>query len=417
MIKKIILSISLLISIASFAQEGTASPYSYYGIGDVRFKGTVDSRTMAGLSVFPDSIHLNLQNPAQLASLKLMTFGVGGTYTQSTLKTSTQKSNTKRTTFDYLAVGLPVGKAGISFGIAPYSSVGYKIQNVITGENARVSRYNGLGGVNKTFVGVGFYIAKNFSIGADIQYNFGKIQTTSITYLDGIQNGSREVNNSNVSGVTYNTGFSYNTKVAKKLFLFTSGTFSPETTLKLSNSRVIDVVQLQADGSFATVGDPYTAAVVNSTIVIPQKVAFSAGIGLPKKWSLGSEVTFQNSSKVSNRFNDIDNVTYENATRFTLGGFYIPKYNSFTNYWDKVTYRAGFRYENTGLVINNQSITDAALTFGLGLPLGGTFSNVNLGFELGKKGKTTNSLVQESYGSLCVGLVFNDTWFKKRKIN
>lgn len=218
MIKKIILSISLLISIASFAQEGTASPYSYYGIGDVRFKGTVDSRTMAGLSVFPDSIHLNLQNPAQLASLKLMTFGVGGTYTQSTLKTSTQKSNTKRTTFDYLAVGLPVGKAGISFGIAPYSSVGYKIQNVITGENARVSRYNGLGGVNKTFVGVGFYIAKNFSIGADIQYNFGKIQTTSITYLDGIQNGSREVNNSNVSGVTYNTGFSYNTKVAKKLF-------------------------------------------------------------------------------------------------------------------------------------------------------------------------------------------------------
>lgn len=155
--------------------------------------------------------------------------------------------------------------------------------------------------------------------------------------------------------------------------MFTSGTFSPETTLKLSNSRVIDVVQLQADGSFATVGDPYTAAVVNSTIVIPQKVAFSAGIGLPKKWSLGSEVTFQNSSKVSNRFNDIDNVTYENARRFTLGGFYIPKYNSFTNYWDKVTYRAGFRYENTGLVINNQSITDAALTFGLGLPLGGTF--------------------------------------------
>ena len=312
---------------------------------------------------------------------------------------------------------MPLGKVGVSFGIAPYSSVGYKIQNVITGDNARVSRYSGLGGVNKTFVGLGFYVAKNFSIGADIQYNFGKIQTTSITYLDGIQNGSREVNYSNVSGVTFNTGFSYHTKIAKKMYFFTSATYSPETSLKLSNSRVIDVVQLQADGSFATVGDPYTADVVNSTIIIPEKVAVSAGFGLPKKWGLASEITFQNSSNVTNRFNDIDNVTYEDARRFTIGGFYIPKYNSFTNYWDKVTYRAGIRHENTGLVINNQSITDTSLTFGLGLPLGGTFSNVNIGFEAGKKGKTSYGLVQENYGSISIGLVFNDAWFKKRKIN
>jgi hypothetical protein len=48
MIKKIIVSACLLLSLVSFAQEGTASPYSYYGIGDVRFKGTVENRSMAG---------------------------------------------------------------------------------------------------------------------------------------------------------------------------------------------------------------------------------------------------------------------------------------------------------------------------------------------------------------------------------
>jgi hypothetical protein len=47
MIKKIIVSACLLLSLVSFAQEGTASPYSYYGI-DVRFKGTVENRSMAG---------------------------------------------------------------------------------------------------------------------------------------------------------------------------------------------------------------------------------------------------------------------------------------------------------------------------------------------------------------------------------
>ena len=67
MIKKIIVSFGLLISMVTYAQEGASSPYSFYGIGDVTFKGTVETRSMGGVSVFPDSIHVNLQNPAQYA--------------------------------------------------------------------------------------------------------------------------------------------------------------------------------------------------------------------------------------------------------------------------------------------------------------------------------------------------------------
>jgi hypothetical protein len=44
----------------------TSSPYSFYGIGDVRFKGTVENRSMAGVAVEQDSIHMNLENPASL---------------------------------------------------------------------------------------------------------------------------------------------------------------------------------------------------------------------------------------------------------------------------------------------------------------------------------------------------------------
>jgi hypothetical protein len=60
MIKKIIVSFSLLLSLVSFAQEGTSSPYSFYGIGDVRFKGTIENTSMGGMSVIPDSIHMNI---------------------------------------------------------------------------------------------------------------------------------------------------------------------------------------------------------------------------------------------------------------------------------------------------------------------------------------------------------------------
>ena len=58
MIKKILLSGFILLSLHSFAQEGTASPYSYYGIGVVKFQGTVENKSMGGLGILPDSIHI-----------------------------------------------------------------------------------------------------------------------------------------------------------------------------------------------------------------------------------------------------------------------------------------------------------------------------------------------------------------------
>src|SRR5665647_3877762 len=98
MIKKIIISACLFLSLMSFAQEGTSSPYSFYGIGDIRFKGTVENRSMAGLSIMPDSIHINLQNPAGFANLKLTTFSLGGSYNTTKLKTDSQLASTRRTT-------------------------------------------------------------------------------------------------------------------------------------------------------------------------------------------------------------------------------------------------------------------------------------------------------------------------------
>ena len=69
------------------------------------------------------------------------------------------------------------------------------------------------------------------------------------------------------------------------------------------------------------------------------------------------------------------------------------------------------------MIVNNQAINDFGITFGLGLPLGNNFSNVNLGFELGRRGTTNAGLVEEDYFRINVGLSLNDKWFRKRKIN
>ena len=130
MTKKIILSISFLfIGLIGFSQENTASPYSYYGLGDVRFRGTHDARAMGGLNITGDSIVLNLQNPASYSRLMLTNFVIGGNTNFTTLKNTTSSDEAQRTSLDYLAVGFPMGKFGASFGLMPYSAVGYNLRS------------------------------------------------------------------------------------------------------------------------------------------------------------------------------------------------------------------------------------------------------------------------------------------------
>ena len=141
---------------------------------------------------------------------------------------------------------------------------------------------------------------------------------------------------------------------------------------------------------------------------------------MTEHWFIAGEYSFQALNTFENQFVGIDSFTYEDASTFALGGFYIPDYTAFNKYLKRITYRAGVRFSNTGMVINDTSVDDFGITFGVGLPLGangGSFSNLNLGFEYGTRGTTDFMLIEENYFKINVGLSLNDRWFQKRKIN
>jgi len=417
MIKKLIVPAFLFFTLISFAQQGTSSPYSFYGIGDIKFKGTAENRAMGGLTIYSDSIHLNFQNPASYTNLKLTTFSLGGTYLTTDLATNSQNEKARRTAVDYLAVGLPLGKFGVGFGIMPYSSVGYYIQSSIPATSTnpqQIKQFSGTGGLNKVFFGVGYEVSKKLSVGIDYSYNFGKIETYSLRFIEGLQYGSREKNLSDITGSTLTAGVNYNTEINKKLNGFASLTFSTDSKLSSTNSRNIGTIQYSSSGAEILV-QSLEVDVDNTNITLPSKFSFGFGFGQTKKWMLGTEITFQKSSNMGNRFNDINNVNFENSLRYSLGGFYIPNYNSFSKYYEKIIYRAGLRYENTGLIINKTAIKEYAATAGLGLPLIGVFSNINIGMEYGQRGTTSANLVQENYTNITIGLSLNDKWFQKRR--
>ena len=423
MIKKIIVSICLLFSLAIFAQESTSSPYSFYGIGDIKFKGSVENRSMGSISVLPDSIHINIQNPAQLACLKLTGLALGGTYANTKSKTETQEAKARRTSLDYMVVGIPVGKVGIGFGLIPYSSVGYKIGRTayVTNNNndtirSIISRYNGIGGVNKVFLGFGYRLTKNINIGGDLQYNFGTIETKSLQYQTDLQYGSRENNVSDLRGVNFDLGITYQTKVNSKYSFFSSLAYTPEAVLTSGNTRNIEIVQLLSTSAVSVI-ERQNISVEDTKIKLPSKLSFGSGFGQVKKWLVGGEITFTQNSVMSNRFTDINGATFENSVRYSLGGFFIPNYNSYSSYYKRMVYRGGLRYENTGLVIQDKPITDFAANIGLGMPLSGTFTNINIGLEIGKRGTKYYNLVEENYINLSVGLSLSDKWFVKRKFD
>jgi hypothetical protein len=408
MIKKIIISACFLLSLVSFAQEGTSSPYSFYGIGDIRFKGAAENRSMAGLSIMPDSIHINLQNPAGYSDLKLTSFALGGTYNTTNQKTNSKLGSARRTTLDYLAVGLPLGKLGMGFGLIPYSSVGYKIKTVNEGGISKI--LEGSGGMNKVFLGFGYKLGANLSIGADAQYNFGTIKTTSFELDSDITNGTSELNTAILSGINFNLGVMYQTKINEKMSLFSSLSYTPESTLASKNTREIS-------NSFDS---PYIQDDARS-LKLPSKLSFGAGVGEIRKWLIGAEISLQSTGNLVNFYTEVNNpaynVVYGKSSKYSIGGYFIPNYKSYTSYAKRITYRGGLKYEKTGLVINSESINDIGLTLGMGMPLSGTFSNINFGFELGKKGTTAANLVQENYANINIGFSLNEKWFEKRKFN
>ena len=372
---------------------------------------------MGELNVYADSIHLNLVNPASLSKLALTNYTVGATQNFTTLSTTSSEGETQRTTFDYIAVGLPIAKKlGVSFGISPFTNVGYDFIQIQTSNNINVITNNtGEGNINKVFLSTGYEVYKNLSVGLSFQYYFGRLthNITEIREVDTILLQANEENIASINGINAQIGLYHFVKVNNKLTLHSSITFSPKAELDNEFSKKISISQNES------------LQLNNETRKIDLPAMFNAGfaIGEEKKWLIGTEFTTQNAVENGNRLTNINNSSFERANKFNVGGYFIPKYNSFSSYWSRVTYRAGMRYENLGLMVNDQSINDFGITFGLGIPLRrytdafANFSNVNIGFEYGRRGTKNSNLIQEDYFNISLSLSFNDKWFQRRKYN
>ena len=414
MIKRFIIIVALLTTVASAAQEGTSSPYSFYGIGLTKFKGTVENQSMGGIRMFSDSIHLNLRNPGSYGRLRLTTFTVGGSHQSTALKTDDESESSRTTSLDYLAIGLPTGKLNFGLGLIPYTSVGYRILEV---DEETSNRFTGRGGMNKVFLTAGYAVNDNLSVGVDVNYNFGNIQNNFTTLQSGVQFGSRQINRTDLRGFNLNFGLDYQRDLNDKLKLYTVATFAPQMDITAEKMSNIATISFRADGSEVVVEEA-EETFPQGDLSLPSELTLGAGIGTTNKWFLGAEYGRISASDYNfNSGNSFAEVQYDNASQYRLGGFYIPEYNSLTSYFSRVVYRAGLRFEETGLNLSDEGINEFGISFGVGLPAGRNFTNANIGIEYGQRGTTNSGLIQENFFKLSISLSLNDKWFVQRKFD
>ena len=193
--------------------------------------------------------------------------------------------------------------------------------------------------------------------------------------------------------------------------------YQPEAELNSQNSRIFYTQSITNETVVDFQEIDLTSRGVNeTTLQASATTKFGFGFGQNKKWFLGFQKNLIKSANFSNKIFERNNVDYKDAKQWSVGGFYIPNYASFSNYWSRVVYRFGFRSEQMSVIMNNIPLTETGISFGVGLPLG-SLSNANIGIEISRRGEKDPNLIQETYVAMQIGLSLNDIWFIKRKYN
>ena len=181
----------------SYGQNATLSPYSYYGFGQPANANMVENNMIGGVTVYADSTHFSLDNPATFKKLDYIQYRVGASYKSVEQISDNGNGYTSTASLNYLSLTVPTKYFAFSFGLKPKTSLGYRVS--VTGmldDLDTTTFYEGSGGVNTTFLVLAVSPFKGLSLGVMANYNFGlteKIFTQNISWARGTSAASSEV--------------------------------------------------------------------------------------------------------------------------------------------------------------------------------------------------------------------------------
>ncbi|MFC6245608.1 aromatic hydrocarbon degradation protein [Flavobacterium psychroterrae] len=396
-------------SLTSFSQSISSSPYSLYGVGslyDADF-GILPAIGSSGIAL-PSDTFINNLNPASLGYLPQnhFMFDIGGKAISTTYQSSSRSESRNNFQFSHLAFAFPITKnSGFSVALRPYSSSAFKISNLkLPIDNSQDYYYltaTGSGGLNNFDFSYGYRFGKKLSLGVSAAVLFGNT-TDDRNFL--IMNSITSIQKkTNYSGVRATIGAQY--KI--------DSTFTVATTFKLPSqigASKVQTVQTVTDDVITTVES--NVASKTDDYYMPLEI----GIGISKRFKNNLNMTLDYEKSL---WSDSDQSelygNFVNQDRFAMGFTYSTKKN-IRKYWDRIQYATGVNFDTGYLEVDGKRVNNAAISIGLTLPIENTYSALHISYSYGQRGSISDNLIKENYHKISLNLSLDGIWFIKRKI-
>lgn len=423
-------------SLVSMAQvSNTLSPYSQFGLGVLADQSQGFNRGMGGLAIgLRNGKIVNMQNPASYSAIDSLTMifdaGVSGQITN--FKEGGRRVNAKTGHFDYIVSAFRLlPKVGVSFGVVPYSNIGYNYYSAdynnaesLSSSYFNVNQY-GDGGFSQAYVGFGWEVIKGLSVGANISYFWGKYtKTVTVVNSDTYVNTLSKEYSTSVTSYKLDFGVQYQRPLDKDNLLTVGA------TVGLGH-------QLGAEALLVSTNyDNLNSITYSTRDSVPEafKLPFTFGVGATllhkNRLTVGVDYSFQKWANMDYPV-QTTNVTPDHKLGYqlvgsqlldrhkvTLGTDWVPNPTG-RKYFSHVHYRFGVSYATPYYNVNGvKGPREFSVSAGFGIPLVNTWNNRStLNISAQWVNRSADNLVKENSFRLNIGLTFNERWFAKWKVD
>lgn len=417
------LALSVMLTAGAYAQSGTNSPYSQYGLGDLSDQGVGFNKGMSGVGLaFRKGNEVNPLNPASYSAVDSlsMIFDAGLSGQITNYDENGKKMNAKGGGFDYVAALFRVYRnIGVSVGVMPFSNIGYsyststKLSDVDT--TVPVA-YDGDGGFHQVFLGAGWKVVKPLSMGFNFAYLWGEYDKSIASTNTAINVLSRRYTAS-VNSWKLDIGLQYDQPVGKADFITLGASFTPGHSLNAdAEYRIVNL-------NTTVIKSDTTSFVLENALDIPT----AWGVGLAYRhgatFRVGADFQMQKWGSLS--FPSVDKTNFyalkdgllKDNFKLNAGAEWMPNPMS-RKFLHHVRYRVGAGFSTPYYYINGQEgPKDFHVSLGFGIPIMNVYNNRSiLNISAQWQRRSADNLITENTFRINIGLTFNERWFAKWKI-
>ena len=436
--KKTVFALAMsLCGLTAFAQSGTNSPYSQYGLGELAGQTNGFNRGMNGVGIaLREHAQINYLNPASYADIDSVTFvfDAGMSLQLTNFTEGSVKKNARTANFEYAVGGFRVMRhLGLGFGFIPYSNIGYNYSTSadVTGtksyngssisETTCTKTYSGSGGLHEAFIGLGYSPVRNLNIGFNAGFLWGEYtKTVGVTYSDSYVNSLTRSYTANVYSYKLDFGAQYLYQINKKDAVTIGATYT--IGHKLNADPTLDVISTNSQTSVADT----TSVSIKHGLSIPTKLGIGAAYNHGTKWRVALDWTTERWANMEfpkySTYNEgswnyaLAKNQFNNRNKINFGGEYCQNMES-RKFLDRIRYRFGASYTTSYLKINGiDGPSETSISAGFGIPIINAYNNrsiLNISAQWVHAG--CKSLITENSFRINVGLTFNEKWFAKWK--